>query len=77
MFGAKPVEIVSWGEGYTVKIVDGWGDRVDFDIYRAGPGDPAYAMGQRVDKVRVVDGWGERPSLDHASGLKNCAVAVA
>ena len=59
--GAKPVEIVSWGEDYTVKLVSGWGDKVDFEIYKAGVGDPAYAFGGCVDKVRIIDGIGERP----------------
>ena len=59
MFDRRAVEIVSWGEDYTVRIVSGMGDRVDFDIYVPGIGAIEAAMGQCIDKVRVVQGFGE------------------
>jgi hypothetical protein len=59
MFEAKPVEIVDWGEDYTVQIDNGLGGFTDFDIRPVSVGDLSHVIG-RVDKVRIVDGYGER-----------------
>lgn len=54
------VQIVSWGEDYTVQAVDGIGSYYDFEAVAIGVGDLAPVLGP-VDKVRLVDGYGETP----------------